>query len=214
MDESERVLCVPAVSVDDSPIGPGFNGRVRWDRFFDWLALHGEFRPRAQVEEDLSWRQIATYCLVMDGSRCVFRYPRSGGERRLNGRWSIGVGGHVNADDVKFSWGTSISWCWTIGRAVSRELDEELDREVCFRFANPILIGLIDDRSDPVGRHHLGCVATIQVPGGVVMRDDSGRNIGEYVTVDQLRATRDSLESWSRVLVDQVEILHELVIEL
>ena len=60
-----------------------------------------EFRPRPEMEQDPSYRQIIPYVAVTRGDE-VFATRRldKGGEARLHGRLSLGVGGHIErADD-------------------------------------------------------------------------------------------------------------------
>src|SRR5947207_7977538 len=61
---------------------------------------HLSYRPRAEVETDPSFKQIVPYVILRHGSD-VFHYTRGKGgtEARLRALRSIGVGGHISADD-------------------------------------------------------------------------------------------------------------------
>ena len=80
----------------------------------------------------------------------------AGGDPRLHGRASIGVGGHLNpvddGDDALMA-------------GLRREWSEELeaDWEPDFR-----LIGLLNDDSNPVGAVHLGVVFSVEAAGRAV----------------------------------------------
>ena len=64
------------------------------------VARHGLYLERPVAEVDPSHKQLIPYVVVRDGSR-VFLMERTdaGGDRRLHGKASIGVGGHLNPVD-------------------------------------------------------------------------------------------------------------------
>ena len=58
------------------------------------------FRPRYEVETDPSFKQLIPYCIFRHHGQ-VFHYKRGKlqGEGRLHSKRSIGVGGHISAED-------------------------------------------------------------------------------------------------------------------
>ena len=60
-----------------------------------------QFRPRDEMEQDPSFKQLIPYCLFRHGDT-LFRYTRGNaqGEKRLHAKKSVGVGGHISAEDV------------------------------------------------------------------------------------------------------------------
>src|SRR5436309_10680442 len=97
----EHVLVIPAATLDR--LGP-FHG-FRADpghRLADLLDPAGmEFRPRAAVETDPSYKQLIPYVVLRWRDR-LFHYTRgaAGGEARLRAKRSVGVGGHISAADA------------------------------------------------------------------------------------------------------------------
>lgn len=82
------------------------------------------FAPRSEVETDETRLQIIPYIVVMN-RQGVFGYCRAkGGEQRLDGKWSVGIGGHVNDGDRVLR-GDSLDVLGTIEMAMYREADEE-----------------------------------------------------------------------------------------
>src|SRR4029079_8694658 len=64
------------------------------------VAEHGEFRPRAEVEPDRTWKQVIPCLVLRDGARYfLMRRTKAGGDARLHDLWTIGVGGHLNPGD-------------------------------------------------------------------------------------------------------------------
>src|SRR4051812_50009181 len=110
-----------------------------------------EYRPRSEVEDDPSLKQIIPY-VVLQCEDSVFCYTRgkSQGEARLHRRRSLGVGGHVAEADAD---GKRSFEAYEM--AMRRELDEEVEVQSPGRMR---LMGLINDDSTPVGQVHLGVV--------------------------------------------------------
>ena len=149
----ERVMVIPAQLFDELGRFQGFCSDV--DRYVQTLLdpKHISFRPRHEVEEDPSFKQIIPYC-ILHCSGQVFRYTRGKrmGEKRLHALESIGVGGHISlADDRPLLGGTAD----TYQEAMHRELEEEVVIESAYEEK---CVGLINEDSTPVGRVHLGLV--------------------------------------------------------
>lgn len=82
-------------------------------------------------------------------------YPRGGGESRLHGRWSIGVGGHVNRQDSPKDFTGAAGWKTALWQGMRRELQEEFPAAAT---GDPQFLGLIHEAGSPVGQVHLGLV--------------------------------------------------------
>lgn len=159
---------------------------------------------RGDVEEEPALLQPIPYVAVLrrtaGGDVEVFAYDRlaGGGERRLHGRRSIGVGGHMNR---LFDGATLHS---VITEEAARELTEELEfRDEAGRPAEPAaarLIGLINDDTGAVQRVHIGLLATVEVPAGwrVDVRERD-RLEGTWMPLHELQndEARARLEEWS-----------------
>jgi predicted NUDIX family phosphoesterase len=57
------------------------------------------WRERAQVEHDETLLQPVAYGVLLNDAGEVWCYQRAGGDERVDGRYSCGVGGHVDAQD-------------------------------------------------------------------------------------------------------------------
>lgn len=189
----EKVLVLPRSAV---PGGCDFHGiRGADEGALDALRTavreHGRYLDRPDAEADPSHKQLIPYVIVRDGDR-VFRMHRTdaGGDARLHGRASIGVGGHLNpVDDGEDA----------LMAGLRREWAEELDApwEPEFR-----LIGLLNDDTDPVGSVHLGVVFSVDAAGQALDVRERDKLAGAMVTHDELRADWDRMETWSRLAVE------------
>lgn len=170
--------------------------------FLGLLREHGFFVERARAERTPAWKQVIPYCVVVSDGRVLLTTRRAkGGEARLHGKLSIGVGGHVNPVD-----GGSDSERDLVLVAAEREIAEEVDVRGPYELE---LAGYLNDDSNSVGAVHLGLVLTAQVSGSVRIREEDVLE-GELVTTDELRACAargDNLETWSRILIAHLEEL-------
>ena len=162
----------------------------------------GFFVERDHAERNPDLKQIIPYTLVTTGGRILLtrRLPR-GGESRLHGKLSIGVGGHINPEDVET---TRIAD--PIGAGTRREIEEELDLHGSYDLQT---LGFLNDDSNPVGAVHLGWVQVADVQGSVAIREKDVLE-GELVDSDELtRRAREgaNFETWSSLLIDRLDEL-------
>ncbi len=185
----ERILGLPRVAI---PGGLGWRG-VRAESLDDVLAAfaaHGEYRVRADVEDDPSFQQLIPYVVVRDGPRVfLMRRLRAGADTRLHDRWSIGVGGHIGESDGGLEGG------------LSREWSEELVADWIPAFR---LLGLLNDDTDPVGAVHLGVVYEVEAAGRPVAVRETHKLEGAFAPVAEADALGDRLETWSRLVLDHL----------
>ncbi len=103
----ERVLVVPTAEFREVGYFQGFCHEP--GRYLEALLgpEHGSYRPRHEVEEDPSFKQLIPYVVFQhrdaNGRLSVFQYTRGSGlgEGRLHSKRSVGVGGHISIDDER-----------------------------------------------------------------------------------------------------------------
>jgi len=149
----------------------------------------GEFRLRDSVEEDPSFLQLIPYvALTCRGSVLLMQRLSGGGEKRLHGLCSIGVGGHVNPEPP----GSDP----LLIRGLKREVAEEVEYELGER-DQPQLLGFLRDDSNPVGRVHFGLACVLEIAAPVEIREVD-RMEGRWISAGDLGQYEDSMETWSR----------------
>jgi predicted NUDIX family phosphoesterase len=171
------------------------------------VAGEGFFVERAYAERTPSLKQVIPYSIVECGDRILLlRRLTRGGEARLHDKLSIGVGGHVNPEDLLNGTGTSES----AGRrdplaaGTRRELEEELHVSGGYKVRR---VGIINDDSNAVGAVHVGVVQIVTVQGTVSIREHDQLE-GRLVASDELRALRDQgadFETWSEILIERLD---------
>jgi predicted NUDIX family phosphoesterase len=166
-----------------------------------WSTLHGAglwLGPRVRLEEMPAFKQVIPYVVLRHGDRLV-KYTRTtaGGEQRLHGRVSIGLGGHIDLSDV-VACGDSVDLVPTLEGAARREVDEELAGVdvVQRRWA-----GLLVDDDNAVGRVHIGVVAIWDLAGAPHGAAEDAIGDADMTTLQALRAEEERLETWSLLLV-------------
>lgn len=194
----ERVLVLPRSRV---PGGCTFRGvRHAGDEALERLRRavrdHGRYLDRPTAEEDPGHKQLIPYVVVRDGGR-VFLMQRTdaGGDARLHGKASIGVGGHLNpVDDGEDQ----------LMAGLRREWAEELEADWAPDFR---LVGLLNDDTNPVGAVHLGVVFEVQAAGRLVAVREREKLVGAFVEPDAVAEAWDRLETWSQLVAEALGIV-------
>lgn len=155
------------------------------------IEAHHEFRPRPEMETDPAYKQIIPYVLVTRGAEAfVMQRLKKGGEQRLHGLLSLGVGGHI--DPVDEAGGSALM------AGLRREVDEEVAVE---RAASLTPLGVINNDRDEVGRVHLGFLFRLEAEGAVTVRETEKLS-GSFMPIAALPALRDKMEGWSQIALE------------
>jgi predicted NUDIX family phosphoesterase len=195
---TETLVCLAARHVDSLGLAEGFSavGPDVIERLFAvdqlWLG------PRSWLETDESYRQLVSYVVFRhDRSVLVYRRTKKGGETRLHGCLSVGVGGHVNVTDVTSN-GAAIDIAATLRRACAREAAEEIQ---CGHINRLDTVGVIMETITPVSRVHLGVVVECWLATPAVTLLDEGLVDARFVPAIDLAQLSDQMETWSSSLV-------------
>jgi predicted NUDIX family phosphoesterase len=180
----EHVFVVPRAAVPDEADWYG----LRTDGLEAFVAAverAGTYEPRARMEQDPSFKQVIPYLVLRDGARYfLMQRTAAGGDVRLHGRYSIGVGGHLNPGDGGLLGG------------LRREWDEELVAAFVPEFR---LVALLNDDTTPVGSVHLGAVYVADAEGRGVRIRETDKLRGAFATRSEVEAVVDRLETWSQL---------------
>lgn len=200
----EQVLVVPTKVLHEIGHFQGFSPEV--DKYLPALLDCGDvsYRPRGEMEEDPSFKQLIPYvvfCLTdAERTRRIFNYRRGGGggEERLRAKRSVGVGGHISTLDTDSATGSADSSGDVYRRGLLRELAEEVRIDTPYTEST---IGLINDDETPVGKVHLGVVHLFEVekPEVFPLEDDIQDTC--FQTLEELSDNLDSYETWSQIAV-------------
>lgn len=190
--KDELVLCVKRKNLE-SIFGTGlFTGFKSQPPLNEVLSLEISFIPRPIAELDSSWKQIIPYQLFSHDNR-LFTYERGKkvGEKRLSGKMSVGIGGHINTTDH------ADSPALIYQKAILRERSEEISGG--FQIISDSFMGWINDESNPVGQVHLGAVHKIVIDSTeqLTLSDQEDlREVG-WQSLEQILNRQEGFETWS-----------------
>ena len=154
-----------------------------------------EVKRRGDMEEDSSYKQLIGYVLLKDANTnevLVYKRLVGGGEARLHGKASVGIGGHMNEGE-----GKTIFEMLKINAA--RELNEEVGVSEEEALNNLHFIGLINDDKTEVGQVHVGVVYECKVDKSKVEVKEDDTLVIKWMTADEAKA-EENYETWSEFL--------------
>jgi predicted NUDIX family phosphoesterase len=192
----EQILVIKRELFDEIGSFQGLCPEV--DRYLQILLLKESnfFVPRSAAENDPSLKQLIPYAIFRHNGK-ILHYTRGAksGEKRLVSKGSIGIGGHINdSDESLFSFDQS-----AYHNAVRREIAEELRLGGGF---TERAVALINDDSTEVGKVHLGVVHLVDLESADVRAGEKAIAELGFATRDELLQRRDSLETWSQIVLD------------
>ncbi len=197
--EVEQILVVPTCVFHELGHVQGFSADV--DKYLDTL-LRPEnisFRPRPQMENDPSFKQLIPYVIFRytdsDGNVSVFQYSRGkgSGEKRLHQKQSVGIGGHISQEDAN---GVNAD---PYQEGMKRELAEEVRINTPHTFS---LVGLINDDETEVGKVHLGIVHICDVETPDVVPNEVEIEGNGFVPVKEMLTDLSGYETWSAICLE------------
>lgn len=152
---------------------------------------YGQFKRRGDMESNPDFKQIIPYMVFRSDDRYfIMQRSAQGFENRLHNRYSLGIGGHINREDLDQG---EIILEWA-----NREFREEVNYSGNFK-ATPL--GLLNDDSNEVGQVHLGYVLELVDDTGIISIRDEHR-LGRLATLDEIKEVYDGMETWSQMVHD------------
>lgn len=172
------------------------------ERVIDFIEQNSEFILRYNAEYNPDYRQPIPYVLINVKDKYFATQRLAGsGEARLVEQISLGVGGHINPEDVIVK-GVGDN---TVENAVWREINEEIILPKCG--IDIEFIGIINDMNNSVSRDHLGLLFIAKLfleDGQEVKVKEVDKLKGIYCSSGELKESKDRLESWSQIVYDEV----------
>jgi len=192
MGAREDVLVVPRSALFGADEWVGFRDRDL-DGLLASVRRHYRFRPRKEVEDDPTEPQIIPYVVFRHEDRYFLTHRlRRSSERRLRHLYSLGVGGHINPEDVEGA-------ADPIDAGLRREWEEEVVYSGGFQYR---LIGAINDQTTPVGRVHVGLIFLVEGDRPEISIREVDKLAGTLLSLDAMRSYYLDMESWSQLIFD------------
>ena len=189
----EQVLVVPTLLFHEIGHFQGFREDI--EPYMNTLLdpMHTSYRPRDEMEEDPSFKQLIPYCVfVHDGKIFNYRRGTAQGEARLHSKRSIGVGGHISTLDKD---GETHAYL----EGMNREIEEEIDIQGQYKQR---CLGMINDDESEVGKVHLGIVHLFELDQAKVSPREASMIDTGFSSPEELLSERDQFETWSQICLD------------
>lgn len=160
------------------------------------------FMTRRLAEEDPNYKQPIAYSIIINPkTNEVFGFQRSSQdkeyhEKRLQGKFSWGIGGHIEKSDLSDQ--------NFIQRSMMREIVEEIG------FNNnklkPTVLGYINKEED-VHAVHFGILYLIETDSTVVLPKAKEIAYGQLMHINELEeiCRSSDVEEWSRIALDPLK---------
>jgi len=201
MPAEERVLCFERKLLEDLGVFQGLSLDVEKYLPVVTASKNITYRNRSEAELDRRYKQLIPYALVIcNGKILRYRRGKGGGEKRLHGLYSVGVGGHISEEDNGL-------FAEAVGYHDS--MRRELMEEVAIEGAKDVAVALINDDSTDVGYVHFGVVHVLEVSSEDVAGNRSGILAPEFIPIANASKDLSEYESWSRFCLEQLTVLLE-----
>lgn len=198
MKPEEQVLVVErkaleALLPNESFITQGLDAIARF------IQANHTYHPRAEAEYDSTVKQIIPYVILrQQGRYFLLRRLKKQTETRLHDKLSLGLGGHINP--------TEEAEADVVQAGLLRELSEEVN---VAHIASLTRIGFLNENNGGVSDYHAALVFLLEAEGTVTVRETE-KMTGTWVTPQALVPLLPQLETWSKIIAEQV-ILTDLV---
>jgi predicted NUDIX family phosphoesterase len=162
----------------------------RTEEVFDLIVSRHFFLDRPTAEISPQYKQIIPYVVIRHGqSYFLLQRTQKQTESRLHHKLSLGIGGHINPDTPDLLDG------------LHKELEEEVEISGDYDLA---FAGILNDDTTEVGRVHLGAVYVLEAHNANVTVRETEKMTGRWAEVEELRALREDMESWSQIVFDSL----------
>ena len=163
------------------------------DQLHTFILEHHFFMDREKAEYDNTVKQIIPYVIIRQTDKYfLLRRLKKQTEARLHDKLSLGVGGHINpseedAEDV-------------LEAGLLRELTEEVSVETVRSLS---CVGFLNENNGGVSDYHAALVYLLEAEGQVSVQETEKMS-GSWAEVTELQNLLDRLETWSKIVVEQV----------
>lgn len=156
------------------------------------ITNHQEYMERATAETDLSYKQIIPYMIfTFNGEYFVMQRKATASEQRLAGKLSLGIGGHMNQEDMNGK--TIFDWA-------QREFEEEVSYSGNLTIKT---LGILNDDTNDVGKVHLGLVLLAQGDNDQISIKDEHKS-GVLMSKKECLIKIDNFENWSKMILQML----------
>jgi len=158
--------------------------------------------PRQFLETYPAFRQLIPYVVIKkDDEYLYYRRAIAGNEERLHGNISIGIGGHVDAEDIWWNSEGTVKLLETLFVSALREIEEEIGIKVPKEELR--IAGVIRANHNDVDKHHLAVVVVCDISDIVVGNltfEDTMDEI-KFGSLEEIMNSEVAKETWTTLTI-------------
>lgn len=202
MDKNEQlIMVVDNKNLFKEDYFDGFLGAEKVD-FQSRILENFKYIKRGVAEKSETEKQPIGYVILANKKeKTIFVYQRATKdenytEKRLQGMWSWGVGGHI--DKIDSERGNPIE------KSLLREIDEEV--KIIGKLNKIEVLGYINDDSNDVGKVHFGILFLADIDGEVAVKNYEMVS-GKMMSLKELKkmTENEKIEEWSKISLPIIE---------
>lgn len=176
------------------------------------MAMRGDWKRRGDVEEDREWRQVIPYTLVhnaFSGRFLASERTDKQGESRLHGKTSIGMGGHIEMDDMCKNegavnvGGTAYFPVHHKSKIIEQAAWREIKEETGFLtglLAFGGIIGVTDPSAETVHLVHVGVLFHL-ITTELDFKGEDDKHTRSWLVGRELTERFSYMERWSQIVM-------------
>ncbi len=209
MPDKEIMAIHRDILFSENVLFQGFLDADRWNPEPTINARHTYIKREIadNQKEGLDFKQPIAYIAIIKPEKYrssrVFLYQRSKKdkdyqEKKLQGKLSIGLGGHIEKVDNKLS--------NPIRDSLFRELSEEV--RILGQIAGPYPLGFLNDEKDDVGQRHIGLLYYVLTDANTIVPKAKEIENGRYITPNRLQEmcndSKYNVEGWTKIAAEPI----------
>lgn len=205
--EDEQIMVVERQKLLSKNNFQGFVDNNENNDFEEIILKNYKYMRRGDAEINHDFKQPIAYCIIINDKNQVFAYQRgltnSGdyNEKRLEGKWSWGTGGHIDKVDSEKNNNPIVT-------SMLREISEEVEMTGNTKQEH-IVLGYINDDSDDVGKVHFGILYLVKTNAENVLLKGKESVIGKFMDINELEGLLGNkdviIESWSKIALEPIK---------
>lgn len=185
----ERVLVLPSRIVEGFVDDRNGVFQIELNRVREAIEKNAFFIDRQIAEFDETLRQVIPYVLMRENDKfLLLKRTKKQQEKRLHGKLSLGVGGHINTGDGDTPW-----------QAFLKGMEREIHEEVNVELERLSYVGLLNDTSSSVSRVHVGLVYLAEVK--FLGLNEPDMFDFWFADLSEIERREEELEGWSKLVL-------------
>ena len=170
---------------------------IKEHNFMPVILNNYEWLKRGLAEDDLDYKQIIPYAIIVNPNKGVFVFRRASkqsdySEKRLFDKYALGVGGHIEMEDVTNN-----------KNVVEEAFLRELNEEVFIKNFDYKIVGFVNLEERDVDKVHFGVVFLVKTSDSVSFKQ--GEMVwSDFLSLDILLKKKQefNFEGWSLALLE------------